>query len=393
MIRKIAALLGSILIVGTSLGLFIESLNWVIGFFQSHWRHLIWGLPLITMAVAYIEKFKDGKRFGDTTLITEEIKNPQRHVHWLLAPWIFILTLLFHFFGASVGRESTAVQMGASLTESWGRILKIPLSDRPIIMRMGLAAGFGAAFGVPFAGAIFGLETPLLFRKKDWLSFPFYLAASMGSHHWSTFLFGSEHAIWQQLPTPMIDITGTAYLLLFLFMIGLCLTYEILFERARLWLKKWTWWALSGMGAVLILTLTFFAADPKFNNLGVNFIVQGFQQGASVTDALNKLVFTFISIVSGMKGGEVTPLMAAGTLFGSWIGSLIPGLGFQIGAALGLVSLLSLRLRIPLTTTVMLVEIFDWKVGLLGFPLVSIIEIIRHRLRISPVQDANHSCR
>lgn len=380
MSKKIGVLLGSIFIVGSTIGLFMESLTWVIEIFQNHWSYLIWGLPLATLALAYFEKSKNGKRFGNTALIIAEIKNPRKPIHWMLAPWIFLLTLLFHFFGASVGRESTAVQIGASLTESWGRILKIPIAERPIIVRMGLAAGFGAAFGVPLAGAIFGIETPLLFRKKDWLSFPFYLAASMGAYHWSTFLFGSEHSILKHLPIPILNLTWTAYLLILLFLVSLCLSYEILFQLGSNWLRKWPWWVLPGIGGLFILALTLLVSAPKFNNLGVPFILEGFQQGAPFSEALGKLGFTFISIISGMKGGEVTPLMAAGTLFGSWIGSLIPGMSFEIGAALGLVSLVSLRLRIPMTATFMLLEIFGWKISLLGLPVVFLTEFCRRRL-------------
>jgi H+/Cl- antiporter ClcA len=120
--------------------------------------------------------------------------------------------------------------------------------------------------------------------------------------------------------------------------------------------------------------LTFWVGSPVFNNLGINLIESSFMQTSSFFQALGKLGFTFVSTVTGMKGGEVTPLMSAGALFGSWFAGAHSTLNFQIGAAIGLVVLFCSRLRIPFTGILMLGEFFDWRVAVLGAPILLLIE-------------------
>ncbi len=350
------------------------TLNFVISSFQTHWQYLIFGLPFLAMAFAYFETFQKRTWFGSSETIIAEIKTPRKHVHWLLAPWIFASTLLFHLFGASVGRESTAIQIGGSLAETLGRSLKIPADDRPIFIRMGLAAGFGAAFGVPWAGMIFGIESPLLLRKKDLLHLPFLALCSWGSYRWAHFL-GMNHIPWKNISLSFSDLNWFSYFQLGLYLILLTLSYEMLFRSTQKFIMKSPWWARSGFAGLLILLLTFILGSPTFNNLGTPLIESSFNQTSQFAQALTKLVFTLISTVSGMKGGEVTPLMSAGALFGSWFAGTHSSISFQIGAALGLVSLFCSRLRIPLTGIFMLIEIFNWQIALLAAPILILTEI------------------
>jgi H+/Cl- antiporter ClcA len=366
-------------LVGTAIWLFMITLSASIEFFQAHWMYLIAALPLISLAYAYVDHFRKMHRLGNTETLIEEIRFPQKHVHWLLAPWIFAFTIVFHFFGASVGRESTAVQVGASLAETLGRLFRIPVEDRPILLRMGFAAGFGAAFGVPWAGTIFALESPLLKRKRDWLHLPFYLLASFGADRWAR-LLGLEHPLWQSLDVSVFQVGSGSYWALTGFLIVLALTYEVIFRNTVKALKKSPWWLRSGAAGLLIAILTLWIGEPIFNNLGTNWIASSFAKAANLDTALMKLMFTWISTASGMKGGEVTPLMSAGSLFGSWFASEMPHLNFQLGAALGLVTLFTSRLRIPLAGILMLWELFDWRIALLGAPTLLLIEYGHRKL-------------
>jgi len=372
-IKKIILLPLVSLSVGTAVGFFLYTLERTIVFFESYWMWLIWFLPAVALVVGYIETKKQAHRFGDTESLLAEVKNPLKHVHWFLAPWIYLTTLVYHWAGASVGRESSAIQMSGSIAESLGRLLSIDYRDRPILIRTGLAAGFGAAFGVPWAGTVFSLESAWTKRKGDWLWAPFYLASSWGAYLWTGFL-NIHHSHWQSLEINFYDFRFSSYAVFAGALILICLLYEFLFKTLATYLKMIPWWLRLGGAALMILGLTLWVGLPRYNSLGLDLLHQSFQSPSSWQDAFKKLVFTFISTVAGMKGGEVTPLMASGALWGSWLSQQVPVLSFQLGAAVGLVSLFCSRLRIPVTGTIMLVEFFGWKAALVGAPILLLTE-------------------
>ena len=75
-----------------------------------------------------------------------------------MAPMVLVGTVLTHLFGGSAGREGTAVQMGASLTDFISHRLRATPRLRRQLLAAGVAGGFGSVFGTPIAGAVFGLE-------------------------------------------------------------------------------------------------------------------------------------------------------------------------------------------------------------------------------------------
>ena len=74
-----------------------------------------------------------------------------------MAPLVYAGTIVTHLFGGSAGREGTALQMAASLTDLMNRILGIDGARRHRLLVAALGGGFGAVFGVPLAGAVFAL--------------------------------------------------------------------------------------------------------------------------------------------------------------------------------------------------------------------------------------------
>ena len=55
-------------------------------------------------------------------------------------------------------------------------------------------------------------------------------------------------------------------------------------------------------------------------------------------DFLNKTLFTAVTLGSGFKGGEITPLFFVGTTVGNALGQILP-LPISLLAGLGLVSI------------------------------------------------------
>lgn len=95
---------------------------------------------------------------GGNNLIVEQIHEPGGGVPLRMAPLIFIGTVATHLFGGSAGREGTAVQLGGSLASAVARLFRLDNAGVRVLLMAGIAAGFGAVFGTPLAGAVFALE-------------------------------------------------------------------------------------------------------------------------------------------------------------------------------------------------------------------------------------------
>ena len=119
---------------------------------------IIWALPVAGFVIGWVY-LKWGQKAGKGhNLILDEINDPKEVLPLRMAPLVLGGTLLTHLFGGSAGREGTAVQMGATLSDQLSRFFKIENIERKILLVTGAGAGFGAAIGTPWAGVIFGME-------------------------------------------------------------------------------------------------------------------------------------------------------------------------------------------------------------------------------------------
>ena len=117
-----------------------------------------------------------------------------------MAPLIFFGTVVTHLFGGSAGREGTAVQLGGSLASGFGRALKLDADGTRILLMTGIAAGFGAVFGTPIAGAVFALEVLAIGRVEYRALVPCLVAALVGD--WTCLAWGIHHGVYH------VDATG-----------------------------------------------------------------------------------------------------------------------------------------------------------------------------------------
>jgi H+/Cl- antiporter ClcA len=79
-------------------------------------------------------------------------------------------------------------------------------------------------------------------------------------------------------------------------------------------------------------------------------------------DFCGKLIFTVISLGSGFKGGEVTPLFYIGATLGN---TLAPLMHLPVGflAGLGFVALFAGAANTPVASTLMAIELFGAEIG------------------------------
>lgn len=368
--------------IGSMVALFLWLLNMAIHYrFLHPW--LLYLLPLAGIVIHLLYKWYGQSAERGNNLIIDEIHQPGAGVPKRMAPLILVTTVITHLFGGSAGREGTAVQIGGSIAHFFSAIFKLTDSDKKTILTSGVAAGFGAVFGTPLAGTIFALEVIAIGRIQYTALFPCLVAALLGDA--TVAAWGIKHTVYH------IDIVNTSqqlygqHLPVSLLLLGKVMVAATLFGLASYLFAKTVhfvksislkWipisWLIPVCGGLVIIALTVVLGKPDYLSLGVEAeypgavtIVSAFQHGGA--DALSwfwKLIYTCITLGTGFKGGEVTPLFYIGATLGNTLAEL---LNAPVGlfAALGFIAVFAGATNTPLACTLMGIELFGGQYALL----------------------------
>jgi H+/Cl- antiporter ClcA len=117
------------------------------------------------------------------------------------------------------------------------------------------------------------------------------------------------------------------------------------------------------IGGALVLALMLIVGNRNYLGLSLplaSSALAGDHTSASVF-AL-KLLFTVVTLGFGFYGGEVTPLFVIGSTLGAWLATLF-GLDIGLVAALGYVAVFAGAANVPLTCTLIAVELFGGHVA------------------------------
>ena len=371
-------LLTAIAVIGIAAGLasalFLVTLDFVT---HLHWHHpgLLFLLPVGGVLSAAIYARWGQQAEAGTNLILNAIQQPSQRVPGRMAPLVLLGTTITHLFGGSAGREGTAVQMGGSLAAAIMRLLRIPQYQFPLMLRCGIAAGFGAVFGTPLAGTIFAIEAPSAGKQTRLSLQPLLLClvsaviadrcvAALNITH-SVYIFTSR----PESLTATEELIRLAKTAVAAMAFGCAARlFVLLTEFTRNLLKRApTAWLRPAIGGSAVVALALLLGDRSYLGLGVSAnplrtsdvcIESCFNPGgAGWLSWFWKLLFTTLTVGSGFKGGEVTPLFFIGAALGNTLANPLAIPASQL-AALGFVSVFAAAARTPLACTIMAIEIF-----------------------------------
>lgn len=359
--------------IGSACAFFLWSLN-VVTQCRFDYPWLLYFLPLAGLGMGLVYHHFGKISEGGNNLILEQIHQLGGGVPRRMAPLILLATLVTHLFGGSVGREGTAVQMGGSMASTWGRLLRRSPEEMRILLLSGVAAGFGAVFGTPFAGAVFSLEVLMVGHLYYEALLPTLVAAALGNFFCR--LWGVKNMIYQ-LHEGIWQIKGFAIhfdflLLLKIVFIGISAgligrlfvaTEHLLrwgFKRITPYAPAWPF-----LGGILIVGLVLLLGTRSYLGLGEwspfphDVTIESLFHGVNTIQKawFWKLLFTAITLAAGFKGGEVTPLFFIGAALGNLLAVLLGGPS-DLFTALGFVALFAGASNTPLACTIMGAELF-----------------------------------
>jgi H+/Cl- antiporter ClcA len=351
------------LLIGLASAAFLLSLDWVT---QERIRHSQWiyFLPLAGFAIGYVYHYW-GESFnkGNNHLI-DEFHLPQKGIPVKMGVFIFGSTLLTHLVGGSAGREGTAMQMGGAIAYPFRRYLAFIPNASSFLLVIGISAGFAAVFGTPWAATLFALE--VIWVGKKWYKYilPSIVAAFMA--HESCLFFGAEHTLFPKPSLPNFTfsiILGMAAAAVLFGLTARLFTFSLDLVQTKI--KRLIAYPpfRPAAGGLILLALFLIFNLQEFAGLGMQGILQAFDYTQSFEQAALKLAITALTLGSGFKGGEVTPLFFIGASLGSALSLFLP-LPVIFLAAMGFVAVFSGASNAPLACAIMGMELFGWQLGL-----------------------------
>ena len=356
LVRWIALGILSGLLAGASSWLFLEGLDRVTDFRLDH-RWIVYLLPVAGLAIGLAYHYVGGRAVQGTPLLLDEIHEPSAGVPGRMAPMVLGGTWLTHLFGGSAGREGVALQMSGSLTDTASRLLRLDEADRRNLLIAGIGGGFGAVFGVPLAGAVFGLEVLTIGRLRYEALVPSLAAALTGDLVVKG--LGYDHPVRAQLDIDLewwllarVALAGVAFGLASVAFVSLTHTVKRLGARRVPWAPaRLVIGGLAVLGLMALFGRDYLGLSTPLIERGLLGEHLGFQVFAL------KIVFTAVTLGSGFPGGEVTPLFVTGTTLGAALASPL-GLDPKVLAAVGFVAVFAAAANTPLACTIMGIELF-----------------------------------
>jgi len=357
-------------LMGVVAALFLGSLQAVTNT-RIKYPWLIYMLPLGGAFVSFLY-VKYGKASVEgTNLILSQVNEGDKEVPLRMAPLVFMGTIITHLFGGSAGRVGAGVQMGGSIADYLGKLLKLNKEDKRLLIICGISSALGTLLGTPLAGTVFGMEVIALGSLEYKAFFP-CLAASFSGNFVAKVL-GTSYCHYIIKSIPEVTVITMVKVIISGILFGLL---SILFSEGINSAKKMfprifkNRVIRTAVGGILIIVITGLIGSKDYLGLGLPIIDRAFENSTSMGDSLWKIIFTSLTLGSGFQSGEVTPALFVGSTFGNALGEVM-NISPSLLAALGLVSVFCGATNAPIAAMLLGIELFQGKA--IGYLIIAVL--------------------
>lgn len=274
--------------------------------------------------------------------------------------------------GASIGKEGAPRELGALFGGSFSKGLRLDISDRQLLMACGAGAGLASVYQVPFASALFVIETLGVGWKLK--NVVIILITTYVSAYCARPIVGGQ-AIYLVDKVPLHSSGFMLAIILAVFVTPLAMVFAYVTKKASssritdkaiLWTLPLAFLILGGLSAYF----------PIFMGNGqvlAQWLFAGNSSAYLPVILIIKSLLVCLLLRSGAYGGTLTPSFALGVgagylitvLLGIFDFSLSPDLGMLLGATI----FLGTTLDAPLTGIALVVG-FTGTGGVIILPLV-----------------------
>ena len=268
--------------------------------------------------------------------------------------------------GGSAGREGPIAQIGSGFASVLGARLGLSSHERRTLMAAGMAAGIGAIFHAPLAGALFAAE--VLYKDMDLeheVLVPAFIASVTAYSVFCAFfgwepVFVTPDFVFDN-PVQLLPYTGLAVVLAVCALIYVRFFYLVHNAFAKLSVPDFT---KPAIGGVAVGAIGLFA--PGALGTGYGIVQQAIDHEMSIllllALAFCKIATTSFSVGSGGSGGVFGPAIVIGGALGGAVGlvaeRLMPAAGIQAGAfvIVGMAGFFAAAANCPISTIIMVSE-------------------------------------
>lgn len=327
---------------------------------EVHAEHdwLIFLMPIGGLVIVGMYKLCKMLDNRGTDAVISSIRTDER-VPLVMAPLIFVSTVITHLLGGSAGREGAALQLGGSIGSNIGRLFRLDKTDMHMVIMCGMSAVFSALFGTPLTAAFFALGVTSVGVMYYSALVPCLISSLTAYLMTMICRIEPTHFVLNAVPDPSVST-----LLRTVVIAVLCAELSIVFctvmhqtaRKLRIWFKNPYIRAFAG--GLIIVALTLVLRTRDYNGSGMEVIERALLAGETDTWAWAlKIIFTAVTIGAGFKGGEIVPTFFIGATFGCVVGRFL-GMDTGFAAAVGMVSMFCGVLNCPVASMFLSIELF-----------------------------------
>lgn len=314
-------------------------------------------LPVGGVAIAALYKITKMDKNGGTDFVISSVREKER-VPFLMAPLIFVSTVITHLFGGSAGREGAALQLGGAIGSQIGSIFKLNEKDMHLIIMCGMSGVFSALFGTPLTATVFAMEVisvGVVYYSSLVPSLTSSLVAFAVSRAFKIEPVAFKLSQVAQLNAKNILLAVILAAACAVVGIAFCVLMHLGHTYAPRLIKNSLLRSFVG-GAVIVL-LTAIVSNGDYNGAGMSIIEKAINGQAVPYAFVLKMLFTAVTISCGYKGGEIVPTFFIGATLGCTVGGAL-GLPAGFSAALGLIAMFCSCVNCPIASIILSVEMF-----------------------------------